>query len=96
MDYAQVGVAVGSSVVVIAGGIGMIMKWGSLFSKINKKCPDNDCQLMVVQTHTEVKKVTKALFGEDGTGGVVLNTLRDVEHCVRELAKKQGINPGGK
>lgn len=63
----------------------------------NGECPDPDCQTIVTQTSSDVKtlgesqkKISTAIFGPDGTGGMV-KTLHGVEFCVRSLAKDRGI-----
>ncbi len=61
------------------------------------KCPDDECQTIVTQTSNDVKvlgkeqkKIATAIFGKDGTEGMV-KTLHGVEFCVKALAKEKGI-----
>lgn len=60
-------------------------------------CPDPGCQSVVTQTYHAVNdlkidhdKVKKAMFGDDGTGGMV-KSLHRTEFCIEALAKEKGI-----
>lgn len=104
ISWDQIGVALASGSALVVGAAGGLKKMGLLklgrakaSSNSDSKCPDHDCQEVVTKTHFEIgemrkdySKMNRALFGDDGTGGMT-KTLHRVEFCVEALAKKEGI-----